>query len=109
MNSRKPIILLSLSTIIALNFACGGYGTSGGSGGTSVSSVDITESDVLRHIKYLASDEMNGRRTGTPGGDMAAEYIAAEFKRLGLEPVDKDGRPAKSLARRCAESALHTA
>lgn len=92
MNSRKLILLLSLSTIIALIFACsGGYGTSGGSGGYPVTSADITESDVLRHIKYLASDEMNGRRTGTPGGDMAEQYIAGEFKRLGLEPVDEDG------------------
>ncbi|HYW74481.1 MAG TPA: PA domain-containing protein, partial [Pyrinomonadaceae bacterium] len=35
-------------------------------------------------ITYLASDTLEGRRTGTPGATTAAKYIAAEFKRLGL-------------------------
>lgn len=36
------------------------------------------------HITYLASDKLEGRRTGSPGADLAAEYIAKEFSRLGL-------------------------
>src|SRR5918912_559763 len=36
------------------------------------------------HITYLASDKLEGRRTGTPGAEAAAQYIADEFKRLGL-------------------------
>jgi aminopeptidase YwaD len=36
------------------------------------------------HISYLASDKLEGRRTGSPGADMAAEYIAGEFARYGL-------------------------
>jgi hypothetical protein len=36
------------------------------------------------HVSYLASDKLEGRRTGTRGAELAAEYIAAEFKRLGL-------------------------
>ncbi|MDT4952515.1 MAG: hypothetical protein QOJ02_653 [Acidobacteriota bacterium] len=36
------------------------------------------------HISYLASDKLEGRRTGSPGADMAAEYIAGEFARSGL-------------------------
>jgi Zn-dependent M28 family amino/carboxypeptidase len=35
-------------------------------------------------IEYLASDKLEGRRTGTPGSTLAAEYIAREFSRLGL-------------------------
>jgi Zn-dependent M28 family amino/carboxypeptidase len=43
--------------------------------------------DRLRtHITYLASDALEGRRTGTPGAERAAQYIAKEFKRLGLRP-----------------------
>src|SRR5262252_6121720 len=38
-------------------------------------------------ITYLASDPLEGRRTGTPGATEAAKYIAAEFKRLGLRPA----------------------
>jgi hypothetical protein len=36
------------------------------------------------HISYLASDKLEGRRTGSTGANMAAEYIAREFARYGL-------------------------
>lgn len=36
------------------------------------------------HISYLASDKLEGRKTGSAGADMAAEYIAGEFARYGL-------------------------
>src|SRR5258707_4872021 len=36
------------------------------------------------HIEYLASDKLEGRRTGTAGANLAAEYIAREFARYGL-------------------------
>jgi hypothetical protein len=43
--------------------------------------------DRLRQtITYLASDTLEGRRTGTPGATAAAKYIAGEFERLGLRP-----------------------
>ncbi|MBA3242520.1 MAG: M20/M25/M40 family metallo-hydrolase, partial [Acidobacteria bacterium] len=38
------------------------------------------------HVAYLASDKLEGRRTGTRGAELAAEYIAAEFARLNLAP-----------------------
>ena len=31
------------------------------------------------HVSYLASDKLEGRRTGTTGANQAAEYIAREF------------------------------
>jgi hypothetical protein len=36
------------------------------------------------HITYLASDKLEGRRTGSAGANMAAEYVAREFARYGL-------------------------
>ncbi len=42
---------------------------------------------VLRaHVSFLADDSLEGRGTGTRGGRVAADYIAAQFRRLGLEP-----------------------
>ncbi|PYS80885.1 MAG: hypothetical protein DMF67_18875 [Acidobacteria bacterium] len=38
------------------------------------------------HVNYLASDKLEGRRTGTPGAEEAARYVAEEFQRLGLAP-----------------------
>src|SRR6185295_19817023 len=44
--------------------------------------------DRLRQIvTYLASDPLEGRRTGTNGATEAANFIAGEFKRLGLQPA----------------------
>ncbi|TSD64811.1 M28 family peptidase [Inquilinus sp. KBS0705] len=49
----------------------------------------ISAEDAKKHLSILASDEFEGRETGKPGADKAANYIAAEFKRLGLQaPVN---------------------
>lgn len=53
---------------------------------------------LQQHVSYLASDALDGRRTGTTGANDAARYIAGEFSRLGLRP----GNDA-SVARRRRE------
>lgn len=45
----------------------------------------IKEATVKKHLYTLASDDMEGRRTGTPGLEKAAKYIEQEYKRIGLE------------------------
>lgn len=53
--------------------------------------------DRLRQvIAYLASDALEGRRTGTPGANDAAHYIAGEFNRFGLQPGLQMARPART-------------
>ena len=53
--------------------------------------------DRLRQvIEYLASDALEGRRTGTPGANDAAHYIAGEFNRYGLRPGIQMARPART-------------
>ena len=42
---------------------------------------------LQKHVSYLASDELDGRRTGTKGANEAAKYIAREFERIGLRPA----------------------
>src|SRR5215203_749918 len=39
------------------------------------------------HVAYLASEKLEGRRTGTTGAQEAARYVAREFLRLGLRPA----------------------
>ncbi|WP_083629652.1 M28 family peptidase [Tenacibaculum agarivorans] len=43
---------------------------------------------VKKHLYTLASDEMQGRATGTEGIEKAAQYIEKEFKRIGLTHYD---------------------
>ncbi len=45
----------------------------------------------MKHVKFLASDDLQGRGNGTPGLEKAADYIAAEFKACGLQPAGGDG------------------
>ena len=50
------------------------------------------DAGVLRaHLEFLADDALEGRAPGTRGGDLAARYIAAQFRRLGLEPAGDSG------------------
>src|SRR5580692_13090991 len=50
--------------------------------------LDRISADSLRaNLSYLASDELEGRGTPSHGLDLAADYIAAQFQRAGLDPV----------------------
>jgi Zn-dependent M28 family amino/carboxypeptidase len=49
-----------------------------------VSSFFIDSTLAKKHLYILASDEMEGRKTGTPGIEKAAKYIENEFKNIGL-------------------------
>lgn len=48
------------------------------------SSPDITAQELRQHIRYLASEELKGRRAGEEGNRLAAAYIAARFTEYGL-------------------------
>lgn len=45
----------------------------------------ITSKEVTRIEKILAADDMQGRRTFTPGIDKASAFIESEFKKAGLK------------------------
>jgi hypothetical protein len=47
----------------------------------------IHVSEVDRIERVLSADDMQGRKPFTPGIDKAADFIAAEFKKAGLQPV----------------------
>jgi Zn-dependent M28 family amino/carboxypeptidase len=47
-------------------------------------SLEPSAEKLQQHVSYLASDELDGRRTGTAGANDAARYIAREFERLGI-------------------------
>jgi aminopeptidase YwaD len=42
--------------------------------------------NLQQHIQYLADDKLEGRRTGTAGEKLAADYISNEFQKAGLQP-----------------------
>jgi Zn-dependent M28 family amino/carboxypeptidase len=47
----------------------------------------ITAEEIRSLIAYLASDDLGGRATPSPGLELAAQYLARAFEAAGLEPV----------------------
>jgi hypothetical protein len=46
---------------------------------------------IWQFVRYLASDRLEGRLSGTEGGDRAEAYIAKKFEEWGLEPAGDGG------------------
>ncbi len=51
----------------------------------------ISEEQLAWDLAYLASDELGGRNTPSPGFDAAADYIIARLSRAGLKPAGDNG------------------
>ncbi|MGD1092370.1 MAG: M28 family peptidase [Bryobacteraceae bacterium] len=52
---------------------------------------DIIGERIRAHVKFLASDLLEGRGVGARGGDLATEYIATEFALAGAKPAGDSG------------------
>ena len=46
---------------------------------------------VRAHVEFLANDLLEGRDTGSRGHQIAASYVASEFRELGLKPAGTNG------------------
>ncbi len=55
------------------------------------STPEITVDELKDHVYFLASDSLKGRKPGTEGGRIAAEYIRDNFIKSGLTPMGEDG------------------
>jgi len=51
----------------------------------------ITAADLRQRLYLIADDSLMGRETGSAGAFTASAYVAAEFRRLGLEPAGDSG------------------
>ncbi|MGI8742774.1 MAG: M28 family peptidase [Bryobacteraceae bacterium] len=72
--ARKPAVVLCLSVAGML------YGAA-----------ILSSDEYLSYVKFLASEDMKGRATGSPELERAAAYIAAKFRAMGLRPLDGNG------------------
>jgi Zn-dependent M28 family amino/carboxypeptidase len=60
-------------------------------------STDISGERIRAHVKFLASDLLEGRGVGARGGDLATEYIAAQFALAGAKPAGDAGTYFQNL------------
>lgn len=58
-------------------------------------SSEISGKDARHHVEFLASDALEGRKTGAPGAKKAAEYLASRLKEMGVKPLP----PAESSSK----------
>src|SRR5256885_15031681 len=86
MNNKRIITVITAVVLTAASIA-------------AQQAVEPTAARLQQDISYLASDALEGRRTGTAGANDAARYIAGEFARAGL-------RPAKTGASRKLSAAM---
>ncbi len=63
----------------------------GASASTAEGDPVIDGEDALRTVSHLASDDLQGRRSGTQGCTRAAAWLADRFRELGLEPAGTKG------------------
>jgi hypothetical protein len=74
--------LFSISNIFTFLFLSYSY---------NVHAQQIEAIKVKTHISFLASDDLNGRGTGTADEKKAAEYIAKQFAEIKLQPKGEKG------------------
>lgn len=54
---------------------------------------------IEAHMRYLSDDKLQGRKPGSPGYELAAQYVESQFKSLGFKAVGKSYRQAVPLRR----------
>ncbi|MGA9769667.1 MAG: M28 family peptidase [Blastocatellia bacterium] len=69
------VLALTLSASLSISLA------------SAAQSEQVSAERIKRHVEFLASDKLQGRRAGTPAADEAGRYIAKEFRSYGLKPV----------------------
>jgi len=94
MNPRRQVVLLGILLLLV---------------GVAARGAAVNDPEArrwLEHVRYLASDAMRGRQTGSPEHRQAAEYVAAQFRALGLEPGANGSylQPVSFVSRRVREA-----
>ena len=75
--SRGILTVISFCSLLSVAFRCDEPSVR--------RSEEVTAEEILYHVKFLASDELEGRRAGTKGAERAAKYVANEFGQVGLK------------------------
>lgn len=59
---------------------------------------EASAENIRADMEFLASDDLEGREAGTPGFDLAADYVAAEFAEIGLKPAGDAGSYMQTIS-----------
>src|ERR1700722_3943908 len=77
--------------VVALVAACA-VGTPSAPNDPADQAMTTIRPEALRaDMRFLSDDRLEGRRTGSRGHEIAAQYIASRFEAMGLEPAGDKG------------------
>ncbi|SFG04819.1 M28 family peptidase [Pontibacter chinhatensis] len=62
----------------------------------------VKPSDIRNHIAYLADDKLLGRKPGTPGYQMAVDYVTDQFRKLNVQPAGENNTYLQTVRVRTA-------
>jgi hypothetical protein len=104
MNSRKIPRLLLLAAFLISSASLAFHPASAGlylNQTSAAQAGELSTERIREHVQYLASDQLQGRRAGTPAADEAARYIEKAFRSYGLKPASASGylQPFSFVAR----------
>ncbi|HET7361895.1 MAG TPA: M28 family peptidase [Salinimicrobium sp.] len=87
---KKSIVKFCFLIALMMGMGCGTNGPTVSEVETKNSpgpeEITISEDEVAHTLKYLSSDELKGRMTGTEGIEKAAEYIENVFRKNNIQP-----------------------
>jgi hypothetical protein len=83
---------MNSSKILAASLAAGALLASSSIAAPKVDRQAVRSAENIKaHMSFLASDLLEGRDAGSRGFDIAAEYVASQFRQMGLEPAGDGG------------------
>ncbi|ARS35568.1 M28 family peptidase [Pontibacter actiniarum] len=62
----------------------------------------VKPDDIKAHIAYLADDKLLGRKPGTPGYQMAVDYVTDQFKKMNVAPAGENNSYLQTVRIRTA-------
>lgn len=81
MSFKRVTVVLGILSLVLLQWGCNS---------NPDPSKSITRVSVKSHLETLSSDDMRGRHALDEGAEKAADYIAKNFKKIGLKPLEGD-------------------
>ena len=57
----------------------------------------ITAAEISGHLRFLSDDQLEGRKPGQPGSDLAIKYLASQLEAFGYKPGGENGTFLQSV------------
>src|SRR5580700_6965558 len=86
-----------ISALVAISLVWGTHPIRAGADAADEVSRTIRSEAIRGDMRFLADDLLEGRQTGTRGHAIAANFMAAEFEAMGLQPAGENGTYFQSV------------